>query len=213
MHEKQHQAHTSNKYKCDLCNKSFSLNSVLTLRSLREHLVHQLREQPFKCDISAKTYINITGLKVHKESHTSERRYECSVCDKRFARSDHLYAHEKMHAGIKPYKCDLCNKMFASSQKLRLHRATHSEVRLLFKCDLCDKYLKSEHGRIVDRKRHEEKFSYKCFVCKETFCMKILAEEHKRIHPPYKCDLCDKYFITGTSLEVAHSNTLEIIQM
>ena len=189
------------KYKCNECNKRFTLLSYLKTH----HFIHS-NERQFVCDWSqcGKSFKTKPSLKDHKRRvHLNERKFKCDYnnCEKRFFLKSHLNIHKSTHFNERKYKCNECNKYFTQLSHLKTHRLIHSK-KIQYVCDWsqCRKrfkiksYLNSDK-QFVDLK--ERKFE--CNECQNKFYTKVILENHKPSHSgekPFVCDHknCDKSF-------------------
>lgn len=77
---------------CELCNKSFSQSSSLSI-----HMKFHLNVRKHACTVCEKKFVTKSELSRHMTVHTKQKSYYCGVCDKAFTRSDNMKKHEKTH--------------------------------------------------------------------------------------------------------------------
>lgn len=80
------------KFKCDVCDKRFSL-----LSNFNVHKRIHKREKPFRCAVCGKSFRLAKSLTVHMVLHTETESFDCPVCDRSFTRSGSLKIHMKSH--------------------------------------------------------------------------------------------------------------------
>ena len=119
-------------YKCDQCDKTFSVPARLA----RHYRVHT-GEKPFECEYCHKSFSVKENLSVHRRIHTNERPYKCDTCGKSFEHSGKLHRHVRIHTGERPHKCNICGKTFIQSGQLVIHRRTHTGEKTLFLYSPC----------------------------------------------------------------------------
>ena len=77
-------------FKCDSCEKRFSLSTIL-----RKHIKSVHNGVNFACDSCNKTFVSAGNLKMHQKSVHDNLRFICNACHKSFATAQNLKAHKK----------------------------------------------------------------------------------------------------------------------
>ncbi|OXA37355.1 gastrula zinc finger protein XlCGF7.1-like [Folsomia candida] len=144
-------------YKCQLCQKEFSL-----VENLRAHTknIHNTMERPrFPCtsDHCGRIFLTKGSLVKHFKVDHSENpvRFPCTFCEKEFKSWPELDVHILTHTKEKPHKCATCEKSFAQKTKLHRHQETHREIssRKFFLCESCPREFLSKRGRRLHLER------------------------------------------------------------
>ncbi|XP_068032254.1 zinc finger protein 131 isoform X4 [Anomalospiza imberbis] len=144
--------HSSENYKCDICNKRYLRESALKQHLTCYHLDEggaSKKQRPGKkihvCQYCDKQFDHFGHFKEHLRKHTGEKPFECPNCHERFARNSTLKGHLtacQSGAGAKKgrkklYECQVCNSVFNSWDQFKDHLVIHTGDKPNH-CTLCD---------------------------------------------------------------------------
>jgi KRAB domain-containing zinc finger protein len=163
-HQKEHLNGVECPFKCNQCDKSFFLRSLLNCHVKDTHEKRSSQNSQV-CDICGKDVIR-NQMKLHMMRHTGEKPFQCGYCEYRGLTNSAVLQHVKhVH---EPHKftlhfCDMCGKDCKTKAHLKEHILTHSDKRT-FLCKICGKYLKNRNsfGRHMVR---VHKVSHRCTHC------------------------------------------------
>ncbi|XP_014820377.1 PREDICTED: zinc finger protein 131 isoform X2 [Calidris pugnax] len=144
--------HSTESYKCDICNKRYLRESALKQHLTCYHLDEggaSKKQRPGKkihiCQYCDKQFDHFGHFKEHLRKHTGEKPFECPNCHERFARNSTLKCHLtacQSGAGAKKgrkklYECQVCNSVFNSWDQFKDHLVIHTGDKPNH-CTLCD---------------------------------------------------------------------------
>ncbi|XP_066195927.1 zinc finger protein 131 isoform X2 [Sylvia atricapilla] len=144
--------HSTENYKCDICNKRYLRESALRQHLTCYHLDEggaSKKQRPGKkihvCQYCDKQFDHFGHFKEHLRKHTGEKPFECPNCHERFARNSTLKCHLtacQSGAGAKKgrkklYECQVCNSVFNSWDQFKDHLVIHTGDKPNH-CTLCD---------------------------------------------------------------------------
>uniref|UniRef100_A0A8B9VVQ9 Zinc finger protein 131 n=1 Tax=Anas zonorhyncha TaxID=75864 RepID=A0A8B9VVQ9_9AVES len=150
--EEHMKTHSTESYKCDICNKRYLRESALKQHLTCYHVDEggaSKKQRPGKkihiCQYCEKQFDHFGHFKEHLRKHTGEKPFECPNCHERFARNSTLKCHLtacQSGAGAKKgrkklYECQVCNSMFNSWDQFKDHLVTHTGDKPNH-CTLCD---------------------------------------------------------------------------
>ncbi|XP_019373455.1 PREDICTED: zinc finger protein 131 isoform X3 [Gavialis gangeticus] len=152
-HFKEHmKTHSTESYKCDICNKRYLRESALKQHLTCYHLDEggaSKKPKPGKkihvCQYCDKQFDHFGHFKEHLRKHTGEKPFECPNCHERFARNSTLKCHLtacQSGAGAKKgrkklYECQVCNSVFNSWDQFKDHLVIHTGEKPNH-CTFCD---------------------------------------------------------------------------
>ena len=165
-------------YKCDKCNKSFIIKSILSI-----HIQEMHKEKIRKCcEICGASVRSNTDLKLHmRRRHTGEMPFKCEYCDFRGVNISSVKRHTKLKHEthlLTFHCCDICGKQFKTKANLKEHIPTHSDKRT-FLCKICGKCLKND----CSYRRHMvcvHGIKYTCELCGKDYSAVIGLKVHQR---------------------------------
>ncbi|XP_035166741.1 zinc finger protein 131 isoform X2 [Oxyura jamaicensis] len=196
--------HSTESYKCDICNKRYLRESALKQHLTCYHLDEggaSKKQRPGKkihiCQYCDKQFDHFGHFKEHLRKHTGEKPFECPNCHERFARNSTLKCHLtacQSGAGAKKgrkklYECQVCNSVFNSWDQFKDHLVIHTGDKPNH-CTLCDlwfmqgselrRHLKDMHN-ISERLVTEEVLPVEAVEAEPVTSMTII-EQVEQVH-------------------------------
>ena len=115
------------KYKCEICNSSFTLQRLLN-RHMKTHSFYKR----YHCQYCTKGFNDTFDLKRHIRTHTGIKPFKCSRCDKAFTQRCSLEAHLTRVHGVlhkfgfrerrsKMFVCEDCGRTFTENSEFMKH--------------------------------------------------------------------------------------------
>lgn len=143
--------HSCGKYKCDICDKIFSILSNFNVHKR----IHE-RDKPFRCDVCGKSFRLNKSLEVHKVLHSENDSFDCEICDRSFGRSGSLKIHMKSHTTLeqqRPY-IEMCND---DEEEIKEEDDPRDYVYDIIEekptyCDICGKKFSRRNGNMRTHK-------------------------------------------------------------
>ena len=194
-------------YKCELCDKSYSLNM-----SLMKHIINRHDGTTIKrCHLCSMKFQSEEKLQNHmKESHGSKlncgynyvKKHKCDICGKRYSSEKDLKLHTDVtHEGKKPFECNLCPKAFTAKDSLWYHFTIEHELKDQG-INETNFHEHTDNPKVAEILRRKSKTPVKA-VCK--LCDKVLEggkvakanhirEHHTDENGNFKCPQCDLTF-------------------
>lgn len=163
---------------CNVCDRSFTMASTLSLHHRRVHL----GIKPYECKDCGWKFAQTSDLIKHRRKHTGERPYKCDFCQMAFAQKRNLSTHMKMHTNA-PSVCKYCEKKFLLETSLKQHLKKH-EADSVEKCPHCSiPYASLEDLRIHIKKKHPKEPTISlCHICDKQFKKSCDLQKHLRTH-------------------------------
>ena len=109
-----------NKFKCEICEKTFSTNNSKSQHIRNAHGVGR----SFSCNVCGRIFGKNKQLTLHKKNYHQEgrRQFNCDSCEKSFTLAGHLKIHMmSIHEGQRNYKCKSCGNTFTQAGSLKTH--------------------------------------------------------------------------------------------
>ncbi|XP_067686399.1 zinc finger protein 208-like [Haliotis asinina] len=192
---------------CDVCGLTF--DNIISFRAhIKSHMKEEttaqsetLREFAFKKHVE-----RIAAQKERLKASTKKSGlFSCSKCDKKFKLQHSLRRHNIMKHSVCKHQCSVCKKRFFVPSELKRHMIRHEGERT-FQCHLCPQAFYHDFGLKRHLKVHiaKEKLAYGCELCGKRFAEACYLREHMMKHTgerPFKCDVCDKGFISNSLLK------------
>ena len=119
-----------NVWKCDKCDKTYTLKQTLNTHKNRKH-----REVNHVCPTCNAQFNDKSTWKRHvrfQRCKDKSKILNCETCGMLFRKRYNLKRHiETHHSGpTEPFNCDKCEKIYYSSAALRLHKKEHITVKI-----------------------------------------------------------------------------------
>lgn len=210
--------HSSCRYECDMCKKTFNSENVLL-----EHRKNKHKEIPknvffvngrkyLKCELCSFTCRNERNkMEEHLRVHTGEKPFTCEQCGKQFRTRALLRVHRRyVHDGVKEHACDLCGRCFSNKRYMEEHRRIHTGEKPLI-CDLCGKTFRQNSSLSKHVENHMGIKRHACHLCEKRFSNSHHLSIHIRRHmgeASFVCNKCGKGFVDQYQLknhQVVHS--------
>ncbi|XP_015834145.2 zinc finger protein OZF isoform X26 [Tribolium castaneum] len=187
-------------FKCDLCDKGFLSNNLVTRHKISDHEGFRLI-----CPVCSNIFKDPYAFQRHVARHNPDHvvtKHTCKECLKVLGSADSLLKHMKKHTEKKANVCDTCGKTFTSLPGLKMHMRQHTGEKNYI-CEMCAKAFTRKQTLDMHRRVHTKEKPFKCLECDKAFSQKTTLNIHVRTHTgerPYGCELCNKTFISRTAL-------------
>lgn len=215
-HRNTHQTtHPSQKYSCNLCNKSFSTSQDF-LTHLKGHISanagsktevkDECPSQSFVCPVCTKCFVSATELMCHFPVHL-QNVFECQMCKMPFPSGDKLEQHECCHRTPgSPIKCSDCHQNFLGSVAFHQHKCLHQQgttmkaetlnLSMEVSAPSCSATVEEEDVDVTGEDLHQ------CSACSKQFSSKSgLLEHQNKEHLKEKPHSCGEKLTQGQCLQ------------
>ena len=162
----------------------------------------------FLCNLCGEKFSSIQDLQPHLDYH-KEGRKQCPVCHLWMRGNSSYRCHVRRHSDGKPFKCDKCSYETNQRRLFRRHVRVQHDKREKHACPVCPTELTSKNGLKLHLLRHTGEGKHKCSLCPSVFPYLSTLKNHmalthnktKVIAKVFKCEECDKSFISEVALE------------
>ena len=192
-------------YLCNFCTKDFKRPSDL-IRHIRIHN----QDQPFKCRFCPRAFAIKSTLNSHLKIHNeSSRHHACTVCFKQFDSIKTLKEHQKDHVVVNDINME---PLILTDQGLvktdhrfkSVYFPTRNEaLQRKHRCNSCTaSFKKSSHLKQHVLSVHSRLKPFKCDVCDKNFVTRGSLNGHLRTHTmdqAFQCSICPMVFTTKGS--------------
>ncbi|CAH8649892.1 unnamed protein product [Heterobilharzia americana] len=234
---------TRNKrFRCSICNHTFSTQSNLSKHTNCIHMTQSLKESnTLRVPITTSPPLTvIESNKLAAQDKESRREYESVygnmnktqssfLSNKNSSNSDDSHSSHSDHINLSmaatltstslpnhhyghPYFCHLCSKVYYSMSALKMHVRTHT---LPCKCNLCGKAFSRMWLLNGHLRTHTGEKPFACLICTRAFADRSNLRAHMQTHSEvkrYQCTHCDRTF-SRMGLLTKHQTTSCLQQM
>ena len=191
------------KFKCTLCEKSFSVKNAL-----ENHILSVHEGSKFQCPNCTEVFNSKKGLTLHiGQTHERSKLFQCSLCDSAFVQEKNFlkhvaFVHEKTIGNLCPH----CGKNCMNPGEVQKHIAKVHVVGRPHKCEDCEKDYKTVFALKSHIKISHEGKRVECPVCQKPFTsnrtVKIHIEAVHEKKKPHVCDICNERFTQKGNLVI-----------
>ena len=220
LHEKN--IHEGIKFKCDVCDKTFTLEKQLANHTKRTHdmSLKDYFECPnclgkFKTKETLKNHSNICDSHLQKKFHQDLQHvtwYKCEICEKSLYGIGTLRGHiRQVHNQNGWHKCGQCNLTYPTKVELDHHvKMIHEEPD--YQCNICEKKFRFKrlYEIHVATDIHDKNGNWHCEICgyvaKERGQLNVhrrIVHENKKL---FKCENCPSAYNDRSNLEMHIAN-------
>ena len=171
---------------CDLCNSSFTLQSLYEEHINSKHNTSKVVQQPpdFSCDKCEFVSKRKGALTRHNnEAHNAKKiLFECPECTYSSNRKENLKVHIKnVHRKSKNFVCLLCTAVYQDKLQLDQHLISSHSKGSRYKCIFCEfatsqKNALNQHIKVS----HDAKSTFTCDQCNLSYKRKDSLSKHIR---------------------------------
>ena len=217
--------HERVKFKCDLCEKTFTLE-----RHLLEHIrCHNTNSNDFLQCANCLGKFKRKSMKAHENTCESQLQkkmqqdlkhetwYKCELCEKSLFGILTFRGHmTQVHIRKGWHYCDhdQCRMSYPTKNKLEHHvKMNHEEPA--YRCDICNKTFRYKrlYNKHIATDIHDENGDWHCELCGYITKMRSQLNEHRRIvhenKKLFKCEKCPAAYNTLSNLEMHVKNIHE----
>ena len=205
---------------CSVCGKTFSSKYNVHRHMIEQHNAMQQLSENFECYKCEKVFLTKGSLGRHLQGVHRERfsqfenpidkaenantssGYKCYICDSVFTRNKTLQEHQNQHNKESSQTCEQCGKSFSTVSYLKKHMKIHDEEKQFknekYRCEYCGKHFTT--GPNLKRHVHihtGDQKHFKCNVCDKSYVTKSKLDAHiSSVHENkvYSCDLCENTY-------------------
>ncbi|XP_043274002.1 zinc finger protein 260-like isoform X16 [Venturia canescens] len=176
----------------------------------REKVVYECAPCGYKFSRRAKFERHMNS---HNRKKPEPETFECEICKQSFPRKSAFASHMLKHSSEKPHKCKVCGKGFKRPWEVTAHLKIHTGS--MYTCEICNfetaykVSLKTHHRRV-----HQKDYPYKCDKCEKAFMSKYELDDHLTSHLGTKdfiCEICGNAYSQRTYL-LYHKRVIHGVQ-
>ncbi|XP_060532818.1 gastrula zinc finger protein XlCGF57.1-like isoform X2 [Cylas formicarius] len=205
-------AHADLKYKCNLCNKKFISQELLTV-----HLAAHENTKPFECLNCSKRFRKLHTFEDHIKMHgryTLSTKHLIRAKKKQITKMKIpilktvkiLGAQESICCRletkqIESLTCQFCQKSYTTAYKLQMHIKGHLGKHP-FKCVMCQRGFARKSDCLNHERTHTKEKTFICKICGKGLSSSATLRVHLKQHTgrPEKCEICQKQFCRKSEL-------------
>jgi hypothetical protein len=152
----------------------------------------------YHCGFCSDIFDVETDLKVHRvKVHRNDAGVAGTVCDICGADVKMIKSHQEDFHGDQPSPCSRCDKVLRHPNSLKRHmRIDHGD----WPCSTCGKIFNNTFNlklHVLNMHTADDKKPYRCDVCQKGFITRPKLQDHMNIHldlKPHKCRYCEMGF-------------------
>ncbi|KAG7295374.1 hypothetical protein JYU34_022423 [Plutella xylostella] len=216
---KYHKIRHVQQFPCDLCERVFSMRTLLAQHLTWHKQGGLARKCTFACPCCGKVFKTRKERDNHMNDHGPDEPYKCFVCNvelktfKEFGLHMNKFTHlRRVNPGkTHKHKCEYCNN-YSTTRRVHLeaHINRHHLKITPYSCTKCRKkflssYLLEKHEETHKEKPDELRNRFPCEICGKRFVSGVNAKVHMRQHTgekPFQCEICGDRFVTASRRKV-----------